>query len=63
MAKKHKSGAGKFFLGALLGGVAGAIAGKFIKISKDSGEEIDEGTTDSAEKIGSKSTKTAKKAK
>ncbi len=28
--KKNKSGAGKFFLGAALGALAGAIAGKFI---------------------------------
>lgn len=30
MAEKNKSGAGKFVLGALLGGIAGAIAGKFV---------------------------------
>lgn len=29
MAKKAKSGAGKFFLGAILGAAAGAIASKF----------------------------------
>ena len=29
MVEKSKSGAGKFFLGALLGGLAGAIAGRF----------------------------------
>lgn len=63
MVKKNKSGAGKFFLGALLGGVAGAIAGKFIKINTDNGEEIDENTTDPVEKVESKSTKTTKKAK
>ena len=28
--KKNKSGAGKFFLGAALGALAGTIAGKFI---------------------------------
>ena len=40
---KPKSGAGKFLLGALLGGIAGAIAGKFIKIGPDDGgEEIEE---------------------
>lgn len=63
MAKKNKSGAGKFFLGALLGGVAGAIAGKFFKVHADSGEEIDEDTTAPAETVGSKSTKATKKAK
>ena len=39
---KGKSGAGKFFLGALLGAAAGAIAGKFISVKKDDGEELDE---------------------
>ncbi len=39
---KGKSGAGKFFLGALLGAAAGAIAGKFISFKKDGGEELDE---------------------
>lgn len=39
--QKNKSGAGKFFLGALLGGVAGAIAGKFIRTKTD--EEESEG--------------------
>ena len=28
--QKNKSGAGKFFLGAALGALAGAIAGKFV---------------------------------
>ena len=31
MTKKSKNGTGKFFLGALLGGVAGAIAGKLFR--------------------------------
>ena len=39
---KGKSGAGKFFLGALLGAAAGAIAGKFMSSNKDSGEELEE---------------------
>lgn len=39
MAEKNKSGAGKFFLGALLGGVAGAVAGKFLKVKFNSDEE------------------------
>ncbi len=38
----NKGGAGKFFLGALLGGIAGAIAGKFIKLDTDGGEEIED---------------------
>ncbi len=65
MAKKtkNKSGKGKFFLGALLGGVAGAIAGRFIKNNMDSGEEIDESDTAPVETVGRKSTKTTKKAK
>lgn len=42
MTEKNKSGAGKFFLGALLGGIAGAIAGKFIKVNPDSGEELED---------------------
>ena len=29
-SEKKNSGAGKFFLGAVLGGLAGAIAGRFI---------------------------------
>lgn len=33
--EKNKSGAGKFFLGALLGGIAGAIAGRFITTKAD----------------------------
>lgn len=37
--EKHKSGAGKFFLGALLGAAAGAIAGKFISVKQDDEEE------------------------
>lgn len=36
MAEKSKSGgAGKFFLGALLGAAAGAIAGRFISVKAD----------------------------
>lgn len=61
--KNEKSGAGKFFLGALLGGVAGALAGKFIKITKDDGEEIDEEAMAPIEKTEKKSTKTTKKEK
>ena len=30
VSQKNKGGAGKFFLGALLGGIGGAIAGRFI---------------------------------
>ena len=33
--QKNKSGAGKFFLGAALGALAGAIAGKFVSMKKD----------------------------
>lgn len=42
MAEKSekKGGAGKFILGAVLGGIAGAIAGKFIKLNQD--DEDDE---------------------
>ena len=41
--EKNKGGAGKFFLGALLGGLAGAIAGKFVsgKVKKDDEDELD----------------------
>ena len=40
MAEKSKSGgAGKFFLGALLGAAAGAIAGRFISVKADSEDE------------------------
>lgn len=41
---KEKSGAGKFFLGALLGAAAGAIAGRFVsaKANKDDGEELED---------------------
>ncbi|MBR3256427.1 hypothetical protein IKG10_02025 [Candidatus Saccharibacteria bacterium] len=62
--KTQKSGAGKFFLGALLGGVAGAIAGKFLKIGTDEGEEIEEETSSGFdEEVAKKTTKTTKKAK
>ena len=37
--KKNKSGAGKFFLGAALGAIAGAIASKFISVSEDEDDE------------------------
>lgn len=41
--EKKKGGAGKFFLGALFGGIAGAVAGKFIKDKMDTAEcECDE---------------------
>lgn len=39
MAEKNKSGAGKFFLGALLGAAAGAIAGRFISVKADKEDE------------------------
>ena len=42
MTEKNKSGAGKFLLGALLGGIAGAVAGKFIKVNPDDGEEVED---------------------
>ena len=42
MAEKSKGGAGKFFLGAALGAIAGALAGKFINVKKDDGEELEE---------------------
>ena len=35
MTEKAKGGAGKFFLGAALGAMAGAIAGKFVSTKKD----------------------------
>ncbi len=43
MTEKSKNGAGKFFLGAILGAAAGAIAGKFIhdKVKKTE-EDFDE---------------------
>ena len=41
--KKNKSGAGKFFLGAALGALAGAIASKFISFDKkDCEEEVED---------------------
>ncbi len=45
MAEKaeKKGGAGKFILGAILGGIAGAVAGKFIKFDSDGGEEVEDG--------------------
>lgn len=39
--EKKKSGAGKFFLGALLGGALGAVAGKFIKVNIKNEDECD----------------------
>ena len=43
MAEKSKGGAGKFFLGALLGGLAGAVAGKFMssKCDEDKDDECE----------------------
>ena len=41
-SEKNKGGAGKFLLGAVLGGIAGAIAGKFIKLNTDDGEEVED---------------------
>lgn len=38
-AEKNKSGAGKFFLGAALGALAGAVAGRFVKLKMDNDEE------------------------
>jgi hypothetical protein len=43
--KKH--GAGKFFLGAVLGAAAGAIASKFIKIDFTSDDEAEKSKTKS----------------
>ena len=41
--KKNKSGAGKFFLGAALGALAGAVASKFISFDKkDCEEEVED---------------------
>ena len=42
-AGKQKSGAGKFFLGAMIGAAAGFVASKFVsaKVSKDGGEELE----------------------
>ena len=39
--KTNKSGAGKFFLGAVLGALAGAVAGKFISNNEEEAEECD----------------------
>ena len=38
-AKKNKSSAGKFFLGAAIGAAVGAIASKFIKLGPDGNDE------------------------
>ena len=45
MTEKSKTGAGKFFLGALLGMAAGAVAGKFIK-DKMWDENVGQGSKD-----------------
>lgn len=37
--EKKSSGAGKFFLGAALGAIAGAVAGKFISVKAEKAEE------------------------
>lgn len=42
---KQKNGAGKFFLGAILGAAAGAVASKFFKTQTDSTEVIEEKPT------------------
>ena len=68
--KKNKSGAGKFFLGAALGTLAGAIAGKFISNKEENegcackGEcECDKkATCDKGEEKVAEKTKTTDKA-
>lgn len=53
MAKeeKNKSGAGKFFLGALIGAVAGLVASRFVSIdvTKNDDDEEDEDDCDCEE--------------
>ena len=52
-AEKNKGGAGKFFLGAALGAVVGAVASKFIKLnSDDEADEDEEMTCPNCEKDG-----------
>lgn len=68
--KKNKSGAGKFFLGAALGALAGAIASKFISFDKkDCEEEVEDleesfspDTIASSEPVAEKATEPVKKA-
>ena len=69
--EKNKSGAGKFFLGAALGALAGAIAGKFISVNKDEDCECGDKCDcekkckceDSSDKIVEKKTSEAKEPK
>ena len=46
VSQKNKGGAGKFFLGALLGGIGGAIAGRFIHKNEDKIKEAVEDKLD-----------------
>ena len=39
---KKKNGAGKFFLGALIGGVAGFVASRFVSIDVKKEKDIDD---------------------
>ena len=48
--EKSKSGAGKFFLGALIGVAIGAVAGKIIS-SKLNGDEEEDAEPDEAEAL------------
>ena len=64
-AEKNKGGAGKFFLGAALGAVVGAVASKFIKLNPEDEEDEEEMACPKCEKdckkCECKKEKTAKK--
>lgn len=64
MTEKKSSGAGKFFLGAALGAIAGAVAGKFMsgKGKCDCGEECDCVSDECDEPVKEAPEKPAKKA-
>ena len=56
-SEKKKSGAGKFFLGAVLGGIAGAIAGRFISAKAegdDGGCNCEDGGCETTKKSAEK---------
>lgn len=57
MAEKNKGGAKKFFLGALIGGVVGTIAGKFYKTNeKEIKEEFDKKISELSDKFNDSKT-------
>ena len=59
--KEKKGGAGKFFLGALIGSIAGAVAGKFIR--SDDAVPVEDDKCDCKEKCDNHKQKHEQKSK